>query len=141
MRVLMLSRVVAILAGLTVAGACTDSTDTSPINALPGPIDGVLLLSPTSATISAGQTVVLRAQVLDRLGMPMSDVPITWRSHNDAVASVSDGGEVHGKAEGHAVIIASARGTSRTATIHVLPTPQQPKQELKPNMDPGRTAQ
>lgn len=134
MRALMLSRVVAILAGLTFVGACTDSTDNSAIDALPGSIDGVLLLSPTSATLSPGQAVVLQAQVLDRLGMPMRDVAITWRSHNDAVASVSDRGEVRGKAEGHAVIIASARGTSRTATIHVLS--RGPKQELKPNMDP-----
>lgn len=139
MRALTLSRIVAVLAGLAVAGACTDSTGNS-FEGDVGPIDGAfLMLSPTSATISPGQVVVLQAQLHGRLGMVMPEVAIRWRSHNDAVASVSDRGEVHGKAEGHAVIIASAGGTSQTATIHVLR--RGPGIGPKPNMDPARWTQ
>jgi hypothetical protein len=135
MRTLTLSRVVAVLAGLTIAGACTDSTDNSSIDPLVGPSGRILLLSPTSATISPGQTVVLNAQLLDGRGVPMSEA-VTWRSHNEAVAVVSGGGEVSGKAEGHAVVIASAQGMSQTATIHVLRRAS--AKEPAPNMDPAR---
>lgn len=141
MRFLILSRVVALLAGLTVAGACSDST--APNDGL-NPGEGAtgtvfMMLAPTSATISPGQVVVLQAQLHNRLGTPIQGATITWKSHNDAVASVSARGEVSGKAEGHAVIIASAQGMSRTATIHVLP--RGPEQELRPNMDPARKTQ
>jgi uncharacterized protein YjdB len=134
---LTLSRVVAVLAGLTIAGACTDSNaPVDPFNPGEAPTDGTFMtLAPTSATISPGQTVLLHAQLHERLGTPIQGVTIKWRSHNQAVASVSDGGEVQGKAEGHAVIIASAQGRSQVATVHVLR--RGPQIELKPNMDPA----
>jgi uncharacterized protein YjdB len=137
MRALTLSRVVAVLAGLTIAGACTDSTaPRDPATPIEGPIDGTFMtLAPTSATISPGQTVMLHAQLHQRLGTPLQGVTITWRSHNESVASVSDGGVVQAKAEGHAVIVASAHGRSQTATVNVRrPGPKEPI----PSMDPAR---
>jgi hypothetical protein len=139
MRTHLLSRLVAILAGLTLAGACSDSTDNSSIDLLPGAVDGFLTLSPTSATIVPGQTVLLHAGIHDRLGMPLPQVTVRWSSHNEAVASVSGAGEVHGKAEGHAVIVATAAGKSQTATIHVLR--RGPDIGPRPSMDPAPLAQ
>jgi hypothetical protein len=137
MRALTLSRVVAVLAGLTIAGACTDSGAPLGIDPDQTSTDGTFMtLAPTAATISPGQTVVLHARLHERLGPPLQGVTIRWRSHNEAVASVSDQGEVRGKAEGHALIIATAQGRTRTATIHVLG--RGPEIGPKPNMDPAR---
>jgi hypothetical protein len=140
MRADTLSRVVAVLAGLATAGGCTDNSAPLEINPPETSTDGTFMtLAPTTATISPGQTLMIHAQLHERLGTPVQGVTIAWRSHNDAVASVSDRGEVFGRQEGHAVIVATAQGRARTATIHVLR--RGPGIGPKPNMDPARWTQ
>jgi hypothetical protein len=133
MRAFSVSRVVAAILALTVAGACSDQ---GPIDEEPSRPDATMLLAPTSLTIDAGETVALQAMLLGRDGLPLQGVTIHWASTNSAVASVSSRGEVFGRRAGQAVIIASASGQVQRASVRVLG--RGPKQELLPNMDPVR---
>lgn len=133
MRALTMSRVVAAITALTVAGGCNDQ---GPSDQEPPRPDATMLLAPTSLTIDPGQTVVLQAMLIGRDGQPLQGVTVHWTSTNSAVASVSPSGEVFGRGAGQTVIIASASGLVRTASVRVVG--RGPKQEPLPNMDPVR---
>lgn len=131
MRAICVSRVVAAFAALTVASACTDQSSPNADPVLPS---ATMLLAPTSLTLDPGETVVLRATLIGRDGLPLQGITIHWTSTNSAVASVSPSGEVFGRRAGNAVIIASASGQVQRASVRVLGNVS--RQELSPNMDP-----
>jgi uncharacterized protein YjdB len=122
MRAITMSRVAAALAAFTLVGGCNDYT--APPNE-PSTPEGLTVV-PRSATIGSGQVVQLKATMRDEFGDALAGVTISWRTSNDAVATVSDRGDVVGRASGHAVITASALGKSQISTIHVLPRAQKP---------------
>jgi uncharacterized protein YjdB len=128
MRATALSRTLAALGTLALAGACTDGTspDFSP-GLLPV---GQMTIVPSSATIRPGQAVQLSVQIIRSSGGDPEGGAVSWASSNEAVASVSDGGQVFGLSEGHAVITARTQRNAQIARIHVLP-------RLKPNMEPA----
>ena len=106
------------------AGALRVSVDNSEGNAIS--------LAPKSATVMAGNGVLVRAQVVDAGGQPVAGAKATWASTNPAVATamalpdsglVSDHGRaaVRGIAAGTAMIIASYENVADTATITVVP--------------------
>ena len=89
-----------------------------------------LSVQPTSANISAGQTVQLTATPKDASGKALSDRPITWASDVTSIATVTDGGLVYGVAAGTATITGSSKSQTATATVTVtVPTPLPPSPE------------
>jgi hypothetical protein len=142
MRVISLSRTVAAFAVLLLAGACNDTTGPIEVPALPP--EG-MTVEPRNATIQAGQALLLKATLIDEHGDRLDGAGISWKSTNDAVATVSATGEVFGRGAGHAVITASALGKSQFSTIRVSARPPKPAfdpdkpgskgaKKVKPNM-------
>jgi uncharacterized protein YjdB len=122
MRVIRMSRIVATLSALTLAGACNDAF--SPPPNIPS-FEGLTVV-PRSATIQAGQVVALTAKLIDANGDQLSGVATSWTSSNEVVATVAATGEVLGRGAGRAIITATAQGKSQTAAIQVLGRPSKP---------------
>lgn len=80
-------------------------------------------ISPATANVMVGRTVTLAASVRDASGSALGDRPVSWRSGNEAVATVSQSGVVSGVRAGSAVIFATADGQSDQATVSVTPVP------------------
>lgn len=134
MRAITMSRTVATVAALALAGACTDATSPdNPPNLLPV---GHMTIVPSSATIRPGQAVQLTAHLISSSGNALEGAGVSWTSSNESVASVSDRGEVLGRGEGDAVITARTQSNAQIARIHVLRREQKPK----PLMEPARRA-
>jgi uncharacterized protein YjdB len=128
MRSTTLSRIIAALSAITLLGACNDSFSPSPSAPFPpsAPSDQGLTVIPRSATLRAGQVVALKVSMTDENGDRLDGFTVSWRSSDDAVATVASSGEVVGRSVGHAVITASVAGKSQTSTIKVLPRGQKP---------------
>jgi hypothetical protein len=136
MRVIPMSQIMAILSALTLAAACNDAYSPSPY--VPN-FEGLTVI-PRSASLQAGQVVMLHASFIDDNGDPLP-ATFSWRSSDESVATVAATGEVFGRAPGRAIITASVQNKSQTAAIHVLPRVEDPDSEggkSKPNMDPAR---
>ncbi|MEA2713376.1 MAG: hypothetical protein QOK27_1337, partial [Gemmatimonadales bacterium] len=117
-----MSRIIATLSAITLLAACNDSFSPSPSSpSLQG-----LTVAPRSATLQAGQVVALKASLIDEHGDRLDGFTVSWRSNNDAVATVANSGEVVGRSAGFAVITASAAGKSQISTIRVLARGQKP---------------
>lgn len=136
MRAITMSRIVAAVAILALAGACNDPTS----NSDPAPDDpSTLSLVPGNATIQPGQVLILRVRMIDRFGISQG-AAVRWMSSNPAVATVSAAGAVSALAEGQVQITASVGRESRVSTVRVLPAAA-PKPELRPirpNLEPWR---
>jgi uncharacterized protein YjdB len=125
MSVTTMSRIVAALSAITLLAACNDSF--SPPPSVPS-LEGLTVV-PRSATLQAGQVVALKASLIDEHGDRLDGFIVSWRSSDDAVATVASSGEVVGRSVGHAVITASAAGKSQTSTIQVLARASKPDPE------------
>jgi uncharacterized protein YjdB len=117
-----MSRIIAALSAITLLGACNDSFSPSPS----APSLQGLTVVPRSATLQAGQVVALKASLIDEHGDRLDGFIVSWRSSNDAVATVASSGEVVGRSMGYAVITARAAGKSQISAIHVLARGQKP---------------
>jgi hypothetical protein len=122
MRKLILSGSVGL--ALLFAASCFDergtpSSPTEPSFAKGGPKVKSVSVSPSSATISVGQTVQLTASA----SPPSSASTFAWGSSNINVATVSSTGLVTGVGAGTATITASAGGVNGTSNITVTSTP------------------
>ena len=122
MSVTTISRIIAALSAIALLGACNDSF--SPPPSAPS-LEGLTVV-PRSATLQAGQVVALKASLIDEHGDRLDGFIVSWRSSNDAVATVASSGEVLGRGVGHAVITASVAGKSQISTIQVLARGQKP---------------
>ena len=80
-------------------------------------------ISPSSDSITVGQTTQLSAVARDSAGSLLGDRVATWSSSAQGVATVSSTGVVLGIAPGVATIGASSAGRSSTASIAVRPRP------------------
>ena len=80
-------------------------------------------LTPSSANLVAGTTLLLASQVTDPSGNLLINRPITFASENNAVATVNANGLVTGVAPGVARITATSEGKVGSATITVTPFP------------------
>ena len=129
MRVIRMSRILATVSALTLVGACNEAFSPPPnVPTFEG-----LTVVPRSATLQAGQVVALKASLIDEHGDRLDGFTVSWRSNNDAVATVANSGEVVGRSAGFAVITASAAGKSQISTIRVLARGQKPDSKgLKP---------
>jgi uncharacterized protein YjdB len=117
-----MSRIIAALSSITLLAACNDSFSPPPSTPT---LQGFTVV-PRSATLQAGQVVALKATLIDEYGDRLDGFIVSWRSSNDAVATVANNGEVVGRSVGHAAITASAAGRSQISTIRVLARSQKP---------------
>ena len=97
----------------------TEPTEPPP----PKPVPALIVVSPSSVMLDAiGQTVQLTAQVFDQHNAPMSSAVVTWTSGNDAVATVSAGGQVTAVGNGSASITARSGDASATVNVTIMQT-------------------
>jgi uncharacterized protein YjdB len=94
-------------------------TGASAITVVTMPV-GSVVVSPPSATATAGNTVTLSATVRDTSGVIITGRVVTWSSSDATIVTVSSAGVVSGVAPGTAVITAASEGKSGTSTITVL---------------------
>ena len=88
----------------------------------PVPVASVTV-TPSPASVQAGQTVQLTATPKDANGTPLTGRVVVWSSSNTAVATVNGSGLVSGIAAGSATITATSEGQSGTSALTVTPVP------------------
>jgi uncharacterized protein YjdB len=81
-----------------------------------------VVVTPPSATLGSGETLELEAIALDSDGVEIPRDDFTWRSLNEAVATVSPNGEVTAIRPGTATIGVRVDGVSGTVAV-VVPGP------------------
>ena len=130
----------------------TELQDTAEVTVSEPSVEPVaeVTVTPTAASIEAGETVQLSATSKDADGNELPGRPVTWTTSDAGVATVSETGLVTGAAEGTATITASSESTSGTASVIVVaaapPPPQggtvrvQPTAETGPSHHSGDTA-
>ena len=96
---------------------------TSLITVTPAPVASITI-QPNGGSVPAGGTLTFTATARDAGGQVLPGRPITWRSSNDAVATVSAAGLMSAISPGVATITASApnagpNGTTPTASVNV----------------------
>ena len=115
MRTVILSRLITALGAVAAIAACEDSMSPS---APAVPPAGITVI-PSTATIHAGQLVTLQARIRDEFG-DVLESSVSWKSSDDAIATVGSNGDVVGRMEGTVTVTASAVGKAQNAVVHVL---------------------
>ena len=102
----------------------------------PTPV-GSVSVSPAQASIPAGTTIQLTAEVKDAGGKVLDGRPVTWSSSDTDIATVSASGLVTGVAPGKATITAASDGKSGSAqvTITTSPSSRVARVEISPSAD------
>lgn len=88
----------------------------------PAPAVSIVSVAPGSLTLGVGGSERFTATARDASLNPL-DVPISWRSSNTSVATVTSDGLVSAKAAGNASIVATAGGVSGEAALVVTSGP------------------
>jgi uncharacterized protein YjdB len=114
--------VTAVAEGSAVISAVVDAvTGSAPVNVKKkGPPPARIVVSPSSASLSVGETVQLTAVVYDADDNIMNR-SVTWSSGSTSIATVGGAGLVTAVSAGTAVITAKTQNVSGTATITVNP--------------------
>ena len=113
---------VVVLFALVAGLSCGDSSTapTRPPPPPPAPQPASVTVTPAAAQLTAlGDTVRLRAEVLDQLGRIMNGMVVSWSSGDAAVATVDASGLVTAAANGMATITATAGSASGSAALTV----------------------
>ena len=111
----------------------------------PTPTVTTIVVSPTSASVQAGQTRQFTAEAFDQNGAPMTGVTFAWSSSDPTKATINGSGLVTAVAAGTTQITAAASGvtsTPRTVTVTPVPAPTVHHVEVAPTsalLDPGAT--
>ncbi len=95
----------------TVSGICT-------VTVIPTPA-GSVTVSPATASLKAGETVMLTATILPE---DTTDKTVVWSSSDETIATVAADGTVTAVAVGEATITATCGTVNATSTITVVPT-------------------
>ncbi len=106
---------------VTITAQSEGRTGTARIVVRPQPV-GAVLVSPSQANVSVGQTVRLAVQVIDDDGTLLTGRPVQYRSSAVNVATVAADGTVTGLSPGTSTITATSEGRSGTATVVVTPS-------------------
>ena len=114
-------RVSAQKAGSTTLSAESDGkTGTAKLVVVLAPVSvASIVVSPTTANVSAGQKAQLVATVRDAQGGVLTDRTVTWTSSNQQIATVSATGLVSGVAPGSVSVTAASEGKTSSAQITV----------------------
>ena len=78
-----------------------------------------ITLEPEEVAVVAGDTIRVRARVLNDRAQPISDAVVTWASSDPAVATVDATGLVSGLKEGNASLTATSGPVSNSAPVAV----------------------
>ena len=100
--------------------------DTSVVTVAPTSITGIVstvIISPDPVVVPRGKTVQLSTVAQDDQGALVSGYPLSWRSLDPSVASVSAGGTVTGNAQGMTRVIAVVGAAADTVSVSVGPPP------------------
>ena len=97
-------------------------SDTATVTVTAVPVAAVSV-SPTSASVTVGQTVQLAATTTDATGNVLSGRAVTWTSSNLGVAAVSSSGLVSALVVGSATLTATSEGHSATVALTVSSVP------------------
>jgi len=108
-------------AALALLLAGCSSSSTSPNQPLPPHAVDSLAVSPTSATVAAGNTQHFTATAYDSAGALVSGAALLWTSRNPAVFTVDDLGRATGEAPGTAFLIVSSGSATDSASVTVTP--------------------
>ena len=85
------------------------------------PMPAAVAVTPDTLTLTAlGQTAQLAAEVRDRIGRVMHDVPVSWSSADTTVAAVDSAGLATAVGGGATTIAAMAGEVSGTAVVTVM---------------------
>ena len=85
------------------------------------PMPATVAVTPDTLTLTAlGQTAQLAAEVRDRIGRVMHDVPVSWSSADTTVAAVDSAGLATAVGGGATTIAAMAGEVSGTAVVTVM---------------------
>ena len=104
------------------SGSKQDSSALTVASPSPLPVASVTL-TPASATVSVGGTILLVATLKDANGNALAGRAITWASGNTGVATVGGTGVVTAATAGSATISATSEGQSASATVAVTTVP------------------
>lgn len=100
------------------SGSVTGAATLTVAAGTPSPVASITL-SPTSASVSVGQTRAFVATLRDASGNTLSGRTITWSSTAPAIASVSSAGVATALMAGSTTIRASAEGITGSAAVTV----------------------
>ena len=110
-------------AGLAILSCGGDDTSGPPPGPPPPPptatVPARITLDPEMVTVVAGDTIRVRARVLNDRAQPISDAVVTWASSDPAVAAVDATGLVSGLKEGNASLTATSGPVSNAAPVAV----------------------
>jgi len=114
-----------LVSGVTAGSATITATSegksgTAAVTVTNAPVASVTV-TPSSATVSVGQTAQLTATLKDASGNVLSGRAVTWSSSDTTIARVSGSGVVTAVATGSATITATSEGQSGTSSVSVTP--------------------
>ncbi|MCC6241404.1 MAG: Ig domain-containing protein [Gemmatimonadaceae bacterium] len=107
---------------VTIQATIEGVAGSTPLTVMPFPV-ATVTVSPSNASVIAGQTQGLSVTLRDAQGGLLTDRVVLWSSSAPTIATVASNGTVTALTPGTAVIEASSEGKSATATITVLPVP------------------
>ena len=114
-----LLRRLAAFMGATAMLACSES----PMTDLPPEPTTIELSTPSVSFAALGDTATVEATVRDQNGQAMPDVPVTWSSASQTVASVTDEGLVTAEGNGGTTVMARANGVEASVGVTVDQAP------------------
>ena len=106
----------------TITAASSGRTADVRIVVRPRPV-GSVIVSPGQAALIVGGTVRLTVQVTDENGTLLSGRSVTYRSENNAIATVGADGTITGIAAGATAIVVTSEGRSGRVNVAVSPVP------------------
>lgn len=104
----------------TITATSEGEAGTSTIVVIPPPVASIVV-SPSSNTLTVGDSVALTATAKDASGNVIPDAPITWSTSNAAAVTVSSTGLAKAVGGGTATITAMSGTASGTASFLVIP--------------------
>jgi uncharacterized protein YjdB len=112
------------MATISAASAGKVGQTTVTVVAAPPPPVSRVVVSPTTATLTVGQTTTVTAAPQDSLGHAVSGATVTWASSATGIATVTNG-TVRAIAAGTATISATSQGKAgqMTVTVRAAPPP------------------
>ncbi|MXW56449.1 MAG: hypothetical protein F4Z59_07215 [Gemmatimonadales bacterium] len=104
--------------------SCGDTLQPDPESVRPAPpptatVPARITLEPEEVAVVAGDTVRVRARVLNDRAQPISDAVVTWMSSDPTVATVDATGLVTSLKEGNTSLTATSGPVSNSATVAV----------------------
>jgi uncharacterized protein YjdB len=108
---------------VTISASSGGRVGTATVTVGPEPVTTVTI-DPDARTLEVGAAAQLSARILGSAGSTLAD-PVTWRSSDPSVASVSDAGMVRAFAPGTVTVTAAAGGQTGQASISVRAAPEQ----------------